>query len=107
KRRFLSCLIAGILLAPGVSARQGDPQQPPLTFRVEANFVEVDAIVTDAAGKPVTDLRQGDFQLLEDGRPQAVSAFAYVNIPITRAERPLFASAPIEPDVDTNVGMDG
>ena len=60
--------------------------QPPLTFRVEANFVEVDAFVSDATGKPITDLRAGDFQLLEDGKPQMVSAFSYVNIPVARAE---------------------
>ena len=81
--------------------------QPPLTFRVEANFVEVDAFVSDATGKPITDLRAGDFQLLEDGKPQMVSAFSYVNIPVARAERPLFSPTAIEPDVDTNVGMDG
>ena len=38
--------------------------QPPLTFRVEANFVEVDAFVSDATGKAVIDLRATDFQLL-------------------------------------------
>src|SRR4030095_5496266 len=36
-----------------------------------------------------------------------VSAFAFVNMPIARAERPLFSPTAIEPDVDTNVGMDG
>jgi VWFA-related protein len=90
--------------APAPSTETG---QPPLTFRVEANFVEVDAFVSDATGKPVTDLRASDFQVLEDGKPQMVSAFAFVNMPIARAERPLFTPTAIEPDVDTNVGMDG
>ena len=81
--------------------------QPPLTFRVEANFVEVDAFVSDTAGNPVTDLRATDFQLFEDGKPQQVSAFSYVNIPVARPERPLFSAAAIEPDVQTNVGIDG
>jgi VWFA-related protein len=104
-RRFLCLLVAGTLIAPAVIAQQTD--QPPLTFRVEANFVEVDAFASDAAGKPITDLRAGDFQLLEDGKPQMVSAFSYVNIPIARADRPLFSPTAIEPDVDTNVGMNG
>src|SRR6186997_265435 len=90
--------------APAPSTETG---QPPLTFRVEANFVEVDAFVSDASGKPVTDLRATDFQVLEDGQPQMVSAFSFVNLPIARAERPLFSPTAIEPDVDTNVGMDG
>src|SRR5262249_3514358 len=58
--------------------------QPPLTFRVEANFVEVDAFVGDSMGNPVTNLRAEDFQLFEDGKPQKVSAFSFVNIPIRR-----------------------
>src|SRR5438874_6956658 len=103
--RFLCLLVAGTLMAPAVIAQQ--TEQPPLTFRVEANFVEVDAFVSDAAGKPITDLRAGDFQLLEDAKPQMVSAFSYVNIPIARVDRPLFSPTAIEPDVDTNVGMNG
>ena len=110
------------LLAPSLLALQGPPPapltdpgaeaapqaaQPPLTFRVEANFVEVDAFVSDTTGNPVADLRATDFQLFEDGKPQKVSAFSYVNIPVARPERPLFSAAAIEPDVQTNTGIDG
>jgi len=115
KRRFWCLVIVGTLLAPVVFAQQAEPpagaaaqaEQPPLTFRVEANFVEVDAFVSDAMGNPVTDLRAADVQLFEDGKPQKVSAFAQVNIPVARAEQPLFSPAAIEPDVQTNAGMDG
>ena len=111
-RRLLSSVILAAAFAAALSAAQqpassAPAEQPPLTFRVEANLVEVDAYVSDASGKPVTDLKAADFQLLEDGKPQQMSAFSYVNIPVTRAERPLFSSTAIEPDVDTNVGMDG
>ena len=99
------------LSAPALLALQGLPApqaaQPPLTFRVEANFVEVDAFVSDATGSPVSDLRAADFQLFEDGKPQKVSAFSYVNIPVARPERPLFSAAAIEPDIQTNIGIDG
>ena len=112
KRQILCAAIAASAIsvvlaqqAPAPPAERG--QQPPLTFRVEANFVEVDAFVSDGSGKPVTDLRATDFQVLEDGKPQMVSAFSFVNMPIARPERPLFSAAAIEPDVDTNVGMDG
>jgi VWFA-related protein len=90
--------------APGA---QAPPEQPPLTFRVEVNYVEVDAVVTDAQGNTVTDLTTNDFEVLEDGRPQKVSAFSLVDIPIERAERPLFAAGPIEPDVQSNLTADG
>ena len=78
-----------------------------MTFRVEVNYVEVDAVVTDAQGNPVSDLTKDDFELFEDGRRQDVSTFSLVNIPIERAERPLFASAPIEADVQTNDHVEG
>jgi VWFA-related protein len=107
-------LLAAVTLGAGQQpapapppAAQAPPEQPPLTFRVEVNYVEVDAVVTDAQGNTVTNLTLDDFEVLEDGRPQKVSAFSLVDIPIERAERPLFAAGPIEPDVQTNSTPDG
>jgi VWFA-related protein len=81
---------------------QANQPQPPVTFKVEINYVEIDAIVTDAQGNFVRDLRQEDFQVTEDGKPQSVSVFSMVDIPVERAVAPLFSSTPIEPDVQTN-----
>jgi VWFA-related protein len=81
--------------------------QPPVTFRVEVNYVEVDATVTDADGNAVPDLTAADFEILEDGKPQRINAFSFVNLPVARLDRPLFASAPIEPDVQSNALVDG
>src|ERR1041384_1763463 len=75
-------LLFAVLVAAGFAGGFPDPQPPgppPLTFRAEANLVEVDAFVSDATGKPVTDLQARDFQLLEDGKPQMGSAFSYAN----------------------------
>ena len=88
-------------------AQQTPVDQPPVTFRVEVNYVEVDALVTDADGKPITNLTKDDFELFEDGKKQDVATFALVNIPIERAERPLFAAAPVQPDVQTNDHIEG
>ncbi len=93
--------------APQTPPSQTAIDQPPVTFRVEVNYVEVDAFITDANGKVVTDLTAADFDVLEDGKPQKVSSFSLVNIPIERAERPLFAGKPIEPDVQTNEHLEG
>src|SRR5688572_19855971 len=98
------------LTSAAVAAQQPPPpsqEPPPVTFRVEVNYVEVDAIVTDANGNPITDLTAKDFQVLEDGRPQTISTFSLVNLPVERAERPLFAPGPIEPDVQTNTTAEG
>jgi VWFA-related protein len=82
------------------SAQQAPPQQP--TFRVQVDYVEVDVVVTDRNGNLVRDLKKEDFQVLEDGKAQAINAFTFVNIPIERFDRPLFAASPIDPDVRSN-----
>ena len=103
---LLAAAVAG--QAPAPPPAPAAPQEPPpVTFRVEVNYVEVDAVVTDAQGRLVTDLSQADFEILEDGRPQKIDAFALVNLPIERLERPLFAAAPIEPDVQANTAQEG
>ncbi len=76
---------------------------PPVTFRVEINYVEVDAVVVDKQGRFVGGLQAGDFQVLEDGKPQKLANFGLVEIPIERPEAPLFVRQPIEPDVQSNV----
>ena len=82
-------------------------QPPPVSFLVEVNYVEVDAFVTDAAGKVITDLTAADFEVLEDGKPQKVASFARIEIPIERADRPLFTTQPVEADIQTNQQVEG
>ena len=54
-------------------AQEGTAPPPPTpTFRGGIDFVRVDAFVTDKKGNPVTDLKQTDFEVLEDGKPQSV-----------------------------------
>ena len=43
---------------------------------VDVNVVNVEVYVTDANGRPVTDLRERDFEVREDGRRVSVSNFA-------------------------------
>ena len=58
----------------------GEPQQPPpSTFRTEANFVRVDVYPT-RNGMPVQDLKAEDFEVFEDGAPQAVQSFEHILI---------------------------
>ena len=105
-------VLAGAPARHPAYAQQAPPQQappdtPPPTFRVEVNYVEADAAVTDAQGNAVTDLTIEDFEVREDGRPQKVTAFSIVNLPVERPERPLFAATPIEPDVQINTAAEG
>jgi VWFA-related protein len=101
----LLVLLAGAALtagqAPAPPAQQPPAQQTP-TFKVRVDYVEVDAVVTDRQGRIVRDLKKEDFQVLEDGKAQAITTFTMVDIPVDRDSRPLFAASPIEPDVRTN-----
>ena len=54
-------------------------------FSSGVNVVEVYAAVTDQAGNPVTGLTRADFTVLEDGQPQALSAFAEGDFPLSVA----------------------
>ena len=113
-RRVLS--VAAAVLCTGVLwAQQAPPaapaapqaDAPPVVFRVEVDYVEADVYVTDAQNNPVSDLKADDFEVLEDGKAQKVTSFSLVNIPIERAERPLFATQPVEADVQTNDHVEG
>jgi VWFA-related protein len=42
---------------------------------VESQIVLLDVSVTDANGKPVTDLRQNEFRITEQGLPQSIASF--------------------------------
>lgn len=68
-------------------AAQAKPPAPPDTpsarnaqvIRVGVDLVQVDATVTDRAGRHVSDLGADDFEILQDGRPQRISTFTYVS----------------------------
>jgi VWFA-related protein len=71
----LALAVATATIAAGQSGGS-DSQQPP-TFRTEANFVRVDVYPTQG-GKPVMGLRAEDFEVLEDGKLQAIERFEHV-----------------------------
>lgn len=90
------------LLAQQPAAPAG--QRPAPTFRVEVNYVEIDATVTDAQGNFVRTLTKDDFELIEEGEAQAITVFTMVDVPVERVDPPLFRGTAVEPDVRTNIG---
>lgn len=46
--------------------------------RITTNLVQVDAVVTDKDGKPISDLKPEEVQVYEDGRPQKITHFSYM-----------------------------
>jgi VWFA-related protein len=58
------------------------------------NLVQVDAIVTDGKEKPVLNLTADDFELLQDGKPQAITTFAFINVKDSKVNAAPLPSAP-------------
>jgi VWFA-related protein len=98
-RRPFALLGVVVALALGVSAQEPAQQPPPAApatqeqdasgqpvFRTGINFVRVDVIATDRQGNPVLDLSKEDFEISEDGKPQAVETFRLVKIDMTTSE---------------------
>jgi VWFA-related protein len=106
-RLSVTLLLTAAATATVASQQAPTGPTPPVTFRAEVNYVEVDASVTDQQGRLVTDLHQTDFEVLEDGRPQKIAAFSLVTLPVEPAPRLTAAAIPIESDVSTNAGVDG
>jgi VWFA-related protein len=98
----LIALLAGVTLAGQAPAPSPTPVPQTPTFKVQVDYVDVDVLVTDRQGQFVGDLKKEDFQVLEDGKPQTIANFSVVNIPIERADRPLYSPEPFEPDVESN-----
>jgi VWFA-related protein len=86
-RASLAFLVVALLTA-GLAAQQGDTAQPAgaqdqaqnPVFRGGINFVRVDVIVSDKKQQPVTDLKQTEFEVLEDGKPQQIQQFTMIKV---------------------------
>jgi len=74
KRNTMALVLAGGLTLATSTSAQG-PTGP--VIQVGVDLVRVDAVITDAKGQPVSDLRPEDFTLTVDGKkvPIANSAF--------------------------------
>jgi VWFA-related protein len=71
------------------------------TLRVETRVVQVDVLVTDSKGVPVTGLQKDDFTLLDNGKPRRIDVFNMNNgqsqiVPAPRS------TAPLPPDTFSN-----
>ena len=76
-------------------SRPGDDD----VVRITTNLVQVDAVVVDRNGRPVTDLRPEEIEIREDGKPQKVSNFSYVSLDSMEAATPAPAARPGDPTV--------
>ena len=73
-------VLAALVLSIPLAAEQGERPVPGPVFRLSVSLVQVDAVVTDRKGRHITTLGPADFQVLQDGRPQPVTAVAYMRM---------------------------
>jgi len=92
-KRVLSVLLAAALAGSETRAAE---TVPPLVRSVEISITNVDVVVTDAKGRPVTDLTPLDFVVTQDGKAQAIANFSFVRNTNARAV-PASEPAPLEP----------
>ena len=91
RRRLLPWLALSVgLLSIGLGAAQQDSNPPEIQahegqshdvnplfhVHVERNLVTVRVVVRDTKDRPVGNLRQGDFRLFDDGKPQDILGFS-------------------------------
>ena len=71
--------LALVALSDSASLLAQTPASPSseeqTTLRVSSRAVLVDVLVTDHKGKPISGLKQDDFKVAEQGKPQTISFF--------------------------------
>jgi VWFA-related protein len=92
--KAFALLLSFATLCPALAAQTPAPERPPQpqqqtsqqaqpadddeVVRITTSLVQTDVVVTDKDGRQVTDLKAGDFDILENGKPQSITNFSYV-----------------------------
>jgi Ca-activated chloride channel family protein len=80
RRLSLVLLVGWLSWAPGATAAT---QQPRPTFKTGTDLVAVTVVATRPSGQPITDLKRGDFQLLDNGHQRAILDFESDATPVS------------------------
>jgi len=88
---------SALLLALPLCAQAPQVPQAPLILRSTTRLVQLNIIVQDKKGNPVTDLKKEDFEIKDAGKVQTVSLFSMES----NAPLPI-ATEPLPPNVFTN-----
>ncbi len=90
-------LILFAVLIPGLRAQE----DAGIVLRTETRVVQVDVTVRDSSGKPVEDLKQSDFKILDNGKPRPFTIFT-VNRAAPDAAPPQPEPLPARPELPPN-----
>lgn len=88
-RVFRSLFLLGVsLFASALAAQEKVVEQ------IEVHIVNLDVVVTERSGKMVTGLTRDDFEVLENGKPRAITNFAEIR---SGSSEPSLVTAPATP----------
>jgi VWFA-related protein len=96
--RWLCVIFISLTVQAAPVAQNPPDTPPPATFQSSIQLVQVRVIAEDKDGKPVTDLRQEEFRLLDNGLSQDIRLF------LNESERSSSAPSPLPPGTFTNRG---
>jgi Ca-activated chloride channel family protein len=86
---------------PKTPAQQkGEESADETEFRLRADLVVLDVTVVDSNNRPVMDLRQDQFQILEDKVPQQITSFSRDSVPVSMVLT-IDTSGSMRPKLDT------
>lgn len=95
-------ICAASFLLLGVTVLQIAAQSPTPTpvendvVKISTNLIRIDVTVADAKGKPISDLRQGDIEVYENGQKRKITSVTYVS---SAVRQPALKAVPLEKDV--------
>ena len=79
-------VLTTVFFAFTVTVSSQTPQQLPVSppvdddvVKITTKLVQFDAVVTDKDGNQIRDLNISDFEVLQDGKPQTITNFSYIN----------------------------
>ena len=64
-----------------------------LSEEIDVRIIDVDVVVTDKHGQPLTGLKREDFEILENGKPVAIRYFTPVSEPVRATPEPIMPQA--------------
>lgn len=77
-RRLVVCLLLAGLVRAGDAAQNA--QRPTDVFRGKVDLVTIDVAAVDAKGRPVEDLKPGDFVVKVDGKPRPIVSAELIKV---------------------------
>ena len=74
-KRSLALALALAAAVPLAAQRTKEPELPRLVENIDVRVINVDVVVTDRRGNPVTGLKKEDFEILENGVSKPITNF--------------------------------